>query len=180
MQITEFNKSTFEAIRQELAEQITRAQDQKDYRRVVILCRKFTDAFPYQKSPIERHVKEVFLQKLREAKTALKSTCPVCKGPMENTLCADDDIRPFCKKCGKTYTPMGYDDSEEYALKWYATEWNGTETGEVITLHTCIHDMSRCGKIAVMFTKGFYTDAYYCADHIPVGFNGVIPEELKL
>jgi hypothetical protein len=38
-----------------------------------------------------------------------------------------------------------------------------------------------CGeKPAVMWTPGLITRGYYCADHIPVGFNGVIPEENKI
>ena len=135
MQITEMNKTSFEGIRHELAKEISQAEQTNDYRKIVILCRRFTDAFPRQKSPIERHVKEVFLKKLRDAKTALKSRCPVCAGPMNPTLCPDDDIRPFCQKCGRTYTPMGYDDTDEYGKKWFATFWNGgDEPTEVITV----------------------------------------------
>ena len=45
---------------------------------------------------------------------------------------------------------------------------------------TCDHDLARCGKPAVMWAHGFYRHLYYCAEHIPVGFNGVIPESLKI
>ena len=38
-----------------------------------------------------------------------------------------------------------------------------------------------CGKKpAVMWTPGFFVHGYYCGDHIPVGFNGVIPVENKI
>jgi hypothetical protein len=40
--------------------------------------------------------------------------------------------------------------------------------------------MSRCGKPAIMFTRGFYCNAYYCNEHIPTGFNGIIPDDLKI
>ena len=36
------------------------------------------------------------------------------------------------------------------------------------------------GKPVVMWTHGFYVHHYYCADHIPVGFNGIIPESLRI
>lgn len=39
----------------------------------------------------------------------------------------------------------------------------------------------KCGeKNAVMWTPGFFVHGYYCEDHIPVGFNGVIPDELRI
>ena len=48
------------------------------------------------------------------------------------------------------------------------------------TEKTCYHDLARCDKPVVMWTHGFYVHHYYCADHIPVGFNGVIPESLRI
>jgi len=37
-----------------------------------------------------------------------------------------------------------------------------------------------CGKPAVMWTPGFFVRGYYCADHILVGFDGKIPDDMKL
>jgi hypothetical protein len=42
----------------------------------------------------------------------------------------------------------------------------------------CVHD--NCTKDAVMWTPAFYLHCYYCEDHIPVGFNGKIPEENRI
>lgn len=39
----------------------------------------------------------------------------------------------------------------------------------------------RCGeKSAVMWTPGDFVHGYYCEDHIPIGFNGMIPEDLRI
>ena len=37
-----------------------------------------------------------------------------------------------------------------------------------------------CGKPAVMWTPGLFANSHYCEDHIPVGFNGRIPEENRI
>ena len=41
-------------------------------------------------------------------------------------------------------------------------------------------DCIKCGKPAVMWTPGSFCNGYYCEDHIPVGFNGHIPEDLRI
>jgi hypothetical protein len=135
-QFTELQKGTYEETRHNLAVQITAAKEKGDHRLTVILCRRFIDAFPnHGLVPIERHVREVFREQLRTAKQNLKSVCPVCGGPMQETACCDDLFRPYCAKCGKTYTPLGYDDEYDYALKWRATLWDGgEEPTEVITV----------------------------------------------
>jgi rubrerythrin len=124
---------TYEATRMELAKLIHNARVINDHRVVVILCRRFIDAFPaHGLAPIERAVREVFRDSLRKAKDELTHVCPVCKTAMYDQLCPDDITRPYCAKCGKTYTPRGYDDENTYALEWNATTWTGTEITEII------------------------------------------------
>jgi ribosomal protein L37AE/L43A len=128
-------QGTYEAQRSELAKQITKARVINDHRMVVILCRRFIDAFPsHGLVPIERAVREVFRESLRTAKDELTHICPVCKTTMYDQLCPDDITRPYCAKCGKTYKPRGYDDEDTYALEWIATTWTGTESAEVIRI----------------------------------------------
>jgi hypothetical protein len=125
---------TFEGIRMDLAKQITKAREENDYRKIVILCRRFTDAFPSSGLvPIEKHVREVFREMLRTAKEHVISKCPVCGGEMHTISCCDDLFRPYCKKCNRTYTPMGYDCEDDFAKKWHAITWDGgSEPSEVI------------------------------------------------
>ena len=65
------------------------------------------------------------------------------------------------------------------------TGYDQTERRECtgMTPPFCIHDMGRCGKPAVMkidMRPQFHSILFYCAEHIPVGFNGVIPEGYEL
>jgi hypothetical protein len=128
------NTKTYEGERMELAKQITKAREANDYRRIVILCRKFVDAFPASGLvPIEKQVREVFREMLRTAKEHVMSTCPVCGGKMHSMPGCDDIFRPYCKVCNRTYTPMGYDCEDDYALKWHAILWDGgSEPSEII------------------------------------------------
>lgn len=125
---------TYEGTRMDLAHQITKAREQNDHRLIVILCRRFDYAFPSSGLvPIERAVRDCFRKKLIEAKKELKSKCPVCGGPMSESLCCDDLFRPYCAKCNRTYTPRGYDDEDDYGKEWIAQTWNGsTEPIEII------------------------------------------------
>lgn len=124
----------YDEIRAGIASQIDKARAIEDHRRVIILCCKFLDNFPrVGLSRIEKAVIRRFEQIRGDARIMLKSKCPVCGGHMSDWACCDDMIRPFCAKCGRTYTPMGYMDDENYALKWHAITWDGgPEPSEII------------------------------------------------
>lgn len=124
----------YDNIRAEIAKEITKAQILQDNRQVVILCCKFLANFPGSGlAPIEKAVKRRFEQIREKARKDLKSVCPVCGGVMYDLNCCDDMIRPYCAHCGWTYTPMGYMDDKNYALKWHAITWDGAgEPSEVI------------------------------------------------
>ncbi len=124
----------YDNIRAEIVKEITKAEAIGDNRRVVILCCKFLANFPRAGLvPIEKAVIKRFEQIRETARTALKSVCPVCGGEMYDLNCCDDMIRPYCAHCGRTYTPMGYMDDDNYALKWHAITWDGaSEPSEVI------------------------------------------------
>lgn len=130
-------KSQYENIRADITQQITKARVIGDHRAVVILSCQFLNNFPSSGlEPIEKAVKKVFTKIRDDARRELKSICPVCKGVMYDLNCCDDMIRPYCAKCGRTYTPMGYMADPDYALKWWAIEWNGgDEPSEVIEVH---------------------------------------------
>lgn len=120
--------------RADIVKEIIKAEIIMDSRAIVIWCRRFLDAFPSGKiAPIEKAVKARFEQKLKDAKIHLTGTCPVCGDHMYESPCCDDLMRPFCPSCKRTYTPMGYDDQDDYAKKWYAITWDGgSEPSEVI------------------------------------------------
>lgn len=124
----------YENIRADIAKEITKARAIEDHRLTVILCCKFLNNFPRSGlAPIEKSVQKVFKKILTDARVDLKSKCPVCGSAMADINCPDDMIRPYCAKCGKTYTPMGYMDDDNYALKWHATLWDGcAEPKEII------------------------------------------------
>lgn len=116
----------YENIRADIVKEITKARVLNDHRRIVILCCKFLDNFPASGlAPIEKAVKKQFMKIRDTARIALKSVCPVCGGVMYDQNCCDDMIRPYCAHCNRTYTPMGYMDDENYALKWHAILWDG-------------------------------------------------------
>lgn len=124
----------YEDIRADIAKEITKSRAIEDHRMTVILCCKFLDNFPRSGlAPIEKGVIKAF-EKIRiDARISLKSKCPVCGSAMANINCPDDQNRPYCAKCGRTYTPMGYMDDENYALKWWAITWDGgPEHGESV------------------------------------------------
>lgn len=122
--------------RAEIVKDIIKAEITMDQRRLVIYTRRFLDAWPQGKlTKIEKAVKAVFEQKLKDAKSRLKGTCPVCGDHMSEQMCCDDLMRPYCPTCKRTYTPMGYDCQDDYALKWYAISWDMVETSEVIEVH---------------------------------------------
>jgi len=127
-------KLQYDNIRADIAKEITKARVIGDQRRIVILCCKFLDNFPSAGlAPIEKAVKKAFMKIRDDARRELKSVCPVCHGVMYDMPCCDDMVRPYCAKCGRTYTPMGYMDDENYALKWHAILWDGgSEPSEVI------------------------------------------------
>ena len=127
-------RSQYENIRADIATQITKARAIGDHRATVILCCKFLNNFPRTGlAPIEKAVQKVFKQTLTNARIELKSSCPVCHGVMYDQTCPDDMNRPYCAKCGRTYTPMGYMDDDNYARKWHAITWDGgSEPKEVI------------------------------------------------
>ena len=120
--------------RNALAQEIDKALVLGDNRRVVILASRVVDTFPAGRlAPIEKAIRKVFMKIRDDARIALKSTCPVCHGVMYDQSCCDDMVRPYCAKCGRTYTPMGYMDDDNYALKWHATLWDGgSEPKEII------------------------------------------------
>jgi hypothetical protein len=124
----------YENIRADIAKEITQARAIGDQRRIVILCCKFLNNFPSSGlAPIEKAVKKQFMKIRDAARIELKSVCPVCSGVMYDQACCDDMVRPYCAHCGRTYTPMGYMDDENYALKWHAILWDGgSEPSEVI------------------------------------------------
>lgn len=95
---------------------------------------QFTNNFPSENlSPIEKAVKKQFMKIRDAARITLKSVCPVCGGVMYDQACCDDMVRPYCAHCGRTYTPMGYMDDDNYARKWHAILWDGgSEPSEVI------------------------------------------------
>ena len=131
-QFTELQKGTYEEIRHTLAIQISAAKEKEDHRLTVILCRKFIDAFPHHGIvPIDRHVRETFREYLRTAKKNLTSICPVCGGFMQDTLCCDDITRPYCESCQSVYTPIGYDDEDNYAQFWHKADIRGN-IGEIV------------------------------------------------
>jgi hypothetical protein len=134
--LSEMTKETYEGKRMILAQQIAKARVLNDHRAIVILCSRFIDAFPQRGlQPIERAVREVFRNLRKEAKDQLTHICPVCGTTMYDQLCPIDMVRPICIKCGRTYTPMGYMDDDNYAKKWFAKLWDGgSEPSEVITL----------------------------------------------
>jgi hypothetical protein len=134
--LSEMTKETYEGKRMILAQQIAKARILKDNRSIVILCTRFIDAFPsHGLVPIERAVREVFRNLRKEAKDQLLHTCPVCGTTMYDQACCDDLIRPYCAKCSRTYSPMGYMEDNDYALKWHAQLWDGgAEPSEVITV----------------------------------------------
>lgn len=117
-----------------LAQEITKAQVVGDVRRVVILATRFVDAFPSGNlAPIEKAVRAQFQEIRKNARYELIHKCPVCGSSMYDTNCPDDMVRAMCAKCGRTYTPMGYIDDDNYALKWHATLWDGgSEPKEII------------------------------------------------
>jgi ribosomal protein S27AE len=124
----------YDEIRAGIASQITKSRAIEDHRATVILCCKFLNNFPSSGlAPIEKAVKKQF-EKIRDAaRVDLKSKCPVCGSAMADINCPDDMIRPYCAKCGRTYTPIGYMDDDNYALKWHATTWDGgPEPKEII------------------------------------------------
>jgi len=124
---------TYEGIRMQLSRDISKSLENNDHRLTVILCRRFINAFPASGLvPIERAVRECFREKLNKSKEVLTHICPVCGATMTDTLCPDDIMRPLCHQCGKTYTPLGYDEEDNYALKWGAITWNGAEPYNVI------------------------------------------------
>ena len=127
-------RSQYENIRADIATQITKARAIGDHRAIVILCCKFLNNFPaVGLAPIEKAVKTRFTLIRDESRIELKSVCPVCKGVMYDINCPDDMSRPYCAKCGRTYTPMGYMDDDNYARKWHAITWDGgSEPKEVI------------------------------------------------
>lgn len=115
----------FENKRTEIAKEITKAEILMDQRSIVIWTGRFLDAWPQGRlSKIERAVKAVFEQKLKDAKFHLTATCPVCGDHMHGTLCPDDVIRPWCPTCHKAYTPLGYTTDDDYAKKWSAREYS--------------------------------------------------------
>jgi hypothetical protein len=124
----------YENIRADIAKEITQARAIGDQRRIVILCCKFLNNFPSSGlAPIEKAVKKQFMKIRDAARIALKSVCPVCHGVMYDQAMCDDLVRPYCVHCGRTYTPMGYMDDENYALKWHAILWDGgSEPSETI------------------------------------------------
>lgn len=126
----------YDNIRADIAKEITKSQIIGDHRLTVILCCKFLNNFPaVGLAPIEKAVKKRFVKIRDDARIKLKSTCPVCHGVMYDQSCPDDMVRPICVKCGRTYTPMGYMDDDNYAKKWHAITWDGgIEPSEVITL----------------------------------------------
>jgi len=132
---SELSKGTYERVRHDLVPALDRARVLGDQRVAVILSRRFVNSFPsYGLSPIERAVRETFRNILRESKDQLTHVCPVCKTTMYDITCPDDSVRPYCAQCGKTYTPRGYDDEDNYALTWTAKTWDGsTEPEEMIT-----------------------------------------------
>ncbi len=127
-------RSQYENIRADIATQITGAHAIDDHRAVVVLCCKFLNNFPSSGLvPIEKTVKKRFIQTRDTSRRILKSICPVCKGVMYDINCPDDMLRPYCSHCGRTYTPMGYMDDDNYARKWHAITWDGcAEPKEVI------------------------------------------------
>ena len=56
------------------------------------------------------------------------------------------------------------------------------QKGPVVSaeMRSCCHNGAGCINPVVMWTPGFFVHGYYCAEHIPVGFNGVIPEDLRI
>jgi len=123
----------YDNIRAALVPHIDKADVIGDHRVMVILCQRFVNAFPPKISPIEKAVREVFRQRLIKAKDEYKHICPVCGATMYDTLCPDDMIRAMCAPCGRTYTPMGYIDDDDYGKKWFAKLWDGgAEPSEII------------------------------------------------
>jgi hypothetical protein len=124
----------YDMVRAGIAAEITKARAIGDHRKTVILCCRFVDAFPRSGlAPIDKAVRKAF-QKIRDdARRELKSICPVCHGVMYDQTCPDDMARPYCAHCGRTYTPMGYMDDDDYARKWHAILWDGgSEPSEII------------------------------------------------
>jgi predicted RNA-binding Zn-ribbon protein involved in translation (DUF1610 family) len=129
----EGQRKKYESERAELAHLITRAEVLNDYRHIVIYCRRFTDRFPHEGiTRIEGEIRAIFLRKMIAAKDELKHTCPVCGSVMYDQCCPDDSNRAFCASCGKTYTPLGYDSEDNYALTWCGKLWDGGEEPETI------------------------------------------------
>lgn len=126
----------YEAIREQLAKEITQAEQAGDQRMVLILSARFIDAFPAgDLHPAEGYVRDVFRKKMCMARDALLSVCPVCHGPMYRTPCPDDIIRSQCDHCKRTYSLYGYDDDPNYGKKWISKDWSGmVETSEIITV----------------------------------------------
>ena len=124
----------YEERRAGIAQEITKSQAIGDHRATVILCCRFLNNFPSSGlAPIERGVQKAFTKIRNDARIELKSVCPVCAGVMYDMNCPDDMGRPYCAQCGRTYTPMGYMDDDNYALKWHAILWDGgPEPSEII------------------------------------------------
>ena len=124
----------YEDIRADIVKEITKARVIGDHRKIVILCCQFINNFPSNGlSPIEKAVKKQFIKIRDTARRELKSICPVCHGVMYDQEMCDDMVRPYCARCGRTYTPMGYMDDDNYALKWHAILWDGgSEPSEII------------------------------------------------
>ena len=121
--------------RSEIAKEITKAEIIGDLRSVVIWCRRFLDAWPNDaKTKIETAVYAVFKKKMEDAKFHLKGKCPVCGDHMYETSCPDDTIRSYCPSCQKTYTPMGYDSEDDYALYWWCIDWQNGEKGTKVRM----------------------------------------------
>ena len=114
----------FDAIRAQLASEITQAENEKNYPKIVQLCDKFIDAFPEHLHPVEMDVRDAFRKKRCAAMDALTSKCPVCGGEMYRTLCPDDIIRSECPACKRTYNPWGYSDDPNFGKKWICIDWS--------------------------------------------------------
>ena len=116
----------------EYRELARKAESELNWRMAIVYWRRALDAYPHNAGKLAQADREKMITAMNADKQMLTSICPVCGDHMLVELCPDDIRRPSCPSCKRTYTPMGYDCQDDYALKWYATKWDMTETSEVI------------------------------------------------
>ena len=116
----------------QLRERARKAEENCNWRMATILYTRAINAYPTTTGQLAKQDLLNLRNARTEARHQLHHICPVCGGSMRDILCPDDQSRTFCDHCKRTYTPMGYMEKDDYALKWFATTWTGTETSEVI------------------------------------------------